>query len=100
MEKYILNNMNELDINGIRRLPEIEEIISSVPAFGRTWGKCKESKLRGSHITLISEKEIVLIIGSSKKNDFRICQFKKAKKTELGSRILKIFKEKKIPIQE
>jgi hypothetical protein len=91
---------NEFDINGIRRLPEIEKIITSVPAFGRTWSNRKESCLRGSHITLISEKEVVIIVGSAKKNNFHFFQFKRTKKTDLGIKILKIFKEKKIQIKE
>lgn len=90
----------ELDINGVRRLPEIEKIIASVPGFGRTWSKCKESNLRGSHITFISEKEIVIIAGSAKKNNFHLFQFKRTKKTDLGNKILEVFKKRKIKIGE
>ena len=89
----------EFDINDIRRLPEIEKIIASVPGFGRTWSKCRESTLRGSHITFISEKEIVIIVGSAKKNDFHLFQFKRTMKTDLGSKILEVFKKRKINIK-
>lgn len=90
--------MNEFNINDIRHFPEIEKLIVSVTAWGRTWSTKKKSCLFGSHITFISEKEIVIIVGSSKKNDFYILQFKRTKKTDLGNKILKIFKRKRLPI--
>lgn len=54
------------DINWVRNLPEIKELIArinKVGAFGRSWTKCKDSPLYGSHILLMNTEEVVSVFG-------------------------------------
>ena len=59
-----------VDINDIRNFSEINELLKSCEAFGRTWGR-KGSYYCGSHITFI-QKEAVVIIYQGKKKDSKI----------------------------
>ena len=60
-----------MDINEIRNLPEIKDILKHCEGFGRTWGT-KGTYFHGSHITFITREAIVLIY-QGKKKDSKIC---------------------------
>lgn len=70
-----------MDINQIRNLSEIKEIIASCEGFGRTWGK-RKSYFYGSHISFIQQNVIVLLGQERKKNGaFFISEFLKSGQT-------------------
>lgn len=85
----------KIDINVIRRWPEISRIIKDIPAFGRTWGRKSSLKLHGSHITFISEEEIVIIVGSRRKT-FRVLHYQRhlLGESDLLEKIRKILTKK------
>jgi hypothetical protein len=89
---------SEIDINVVRRWPEIEELLKKSTGWGRTWSKEKDSELYGSHITFISSGEVVIIVGK-RNGGFAVLRYerswtRKTKSESLAKKIAAIFEKK------
>jgi hypothetical protein len=87
------------DINDVRNLPEMEELIGpfrlKIGTFGRIWtakgARQQGNPLYGSHITFISLKEAVSVFG--RVEPFQIIRFSKNSHHPLATKIIKILKK-------
>jgi hypothetical protein len=88
-----------VDVNNIRRLPEIEKIWEKAQARGRCWGSKKnKNPLGGSQITFFAGDEAAIIL-ENPKGKFQIIEYKQTKgKTQLGDKLKNILKKNNIEL--